>query len=110
MLKQGISVKVIQECLGHSDASITINGGTITIAAAGSSNGDGLDSNGTITISGGDIVIKMPSTYRDYSNIDYNTTFSLTGGNVRILETNGTYTVVTENNVSRGPGGGRPGR
>ena len=83
-----------------SQCSITITGGTITIAAAGSGDGDGLDANGTIVISGGDTVIKMPSSYRDYSSIDYNTTFSLTGGRVRILETNGTYTEVTESNVA----------
>ncbi len=90
-----------------SQGTITITGGTITIAAAGSSNGDGLDANGTITITGGDTVIKMPSSYRDYSNIDYNTTFSLTGGRVRILETNGSYTEVTESYVSNNNRGGK---
>jgi hypothetical protein len=85
---------------GGSQGTITINGGTITIAAAGSGAGDGLDANGSITITGGDIVIKTPSSFRDYSSIDYNTTFSLTGGNVRLLDPNGTYTEVTESNVA----------
>lgn len=95
-----------------SQGSITINGGTITIAAAGSGNGDGLDANGTITITGGDTVVKTPSSYRDYSDIDYDTGFSLTGGSVRILNADGTYTQVTDSYVSQGPGGGggRPGR
>ena len=96
-----------QDNFSGSQATITINGGTITIAAAGSGNGDGLDANGSITISGGDTVIKTPSSYRDYSDIDYNTTFSLTGGSVRILGTSGTYTQVTENNVSNNTRGGR---
>jgi hypothetical protein len=89
-----------------SQGTITINGGTITIAAAGSGDGDGLDANGTITITGGDTVIKTPSSYRDYSDIDYDTTFSLTGGRVRILDASGTYTEVTESNVSNYAGGG----
>lgn len=83
-----------------SQGTITINGGTITIEAATSGAGDGLDANGTITITGGDVLIKVPSSYRDYSSIDYDTTFTLTGGNVQILESNGTYTQVTESNVS----------
>ena len=89
-----------------SQGTITINGGTITIAAAISGAGDGLDANGTITITGGDIVIKIPASYRDYSSIDFNTTFSLTGGYVRTLDANGTYTEVTESNVSNGGGMG----
>ena len=97
-----------------SQSSITINGGTITIAAGGSGNGDGLDANGTITISGGDIVIKEPSSYRDYSNIDFDTSISFTGGSVHTVNANGTYTEVTSDSIGMmggfgGPGGGRPG-
>jgi hypothetical protein len=90
-----------------SQGTITINGGTITIAAAGSGAGDGLDANGSITITGGDIVIKTPSSYRDYSSIDYNTTFSLTGGSARTLDANGTYAEITESNVSNNARGKR---
>ena len=89
-----------QDNFTSSQCTITITGGTITIAAATSGNGDGLDANGSITISGGDLIIKVPSSYRDYSNIDYITSFSLTGGNVQLLNANGTYTEVTESNVS----------
>ena len=96
-----------QDNFSGTKASITINGGTITIAAGISGNGDGLDANGTITISGGDMVIKTPSSYRDYSDIDYDTSFSLTGGRVRILDANGTYTEVTENYVSNNGHGKR---
>jgi hypothetical protein len=94
-----------QDNFRSSQGTITINGGTITIAAAGSGNGDGLDANGTITVSGGDTVIKTPSSYRDYSDIDYDTSFSLTGGSVRILDASGNYTKVTESNVSNNAGG-----
>ncbi len=89
-----------QDNFGGDQASITINGGTITIAAALSGAGDGLDANGTITITGGDLLIKIPSSYRDYSSIDFNTTFSLTGGNVQTVDSSGNYTTVTESNVS----------
>lgn len=100
-----------QDNFSSSQGTITINGGTITIAAAASGNGDGLDANGTITVTGGDTVVKTPSSYRDYSDIDYDTAFSLTGGSVRILNADGTYTQVTDSYVSQGPGGGgRPGR
>ena len=78
-----------QDNFGGDQASITINGGTITIAAALSGAGDGLDANGTITITGGDLLIKIPSSYRDYSSIDFNTTFSLTGGNVQTVDSSG---------------------
>ena len=88
-----------QDNFTGSQCVISINGGTITIAAATSGNGDGLDANGSITINGGNVVIKVPSSYHDYSNIDYNATYSFIGGSVRLLNANGTYTEVTESNV-----------
>jgi hypothetical protein len=42
---------------GATVASLTISGGTITVNA----DGDGLDSNGTITMSGGDVVVQGPT-------------------------------------------------
>ena len=90
-----------------STGTITINGGTLTIAAALSGAGDGLDANGTITITGGNTLIKIPSSYRDYSSVDFNTTFSLTGGSVQTVDANGNYTEITESNVSAGGGGRR---
>ena len=96
------TIEIISSDDGINSVSrdITINGGEITITAATSGNGDGLDANGAIAISDGDLVIVMPSSYRDYSSIDYDRTFSLTGGRVRILNTDGTYTEVTESNVA----------
>ncbi len=100
-----------QDNFTGSQCSITVTGGTITITAATSGNGDGLDANGSITISGGEMVIKVPSSYRDYSNIDYNTSFSLIGGNVQLLYANGTYSQVTASNITNNPmGGGHGGK
>ncbi len=99
-----------QDRFSSSSGTITINGGTITISAATSGNGDGLDANGELKITGGDLVIKVPTTYRDYSNIDYDTTFSWTGGTVQTLDANGNYAdVPADGGGRRGrPGGGRP--
>ena len=90
-----------------STGTITINGGTLTIAAALSGAGDGLDANGTIIITSGNTLIKIPTSYRDYSSVDFNTTFSLTGGSVQTLDANGSYTEITESNVSAGGSGRR---
>ena len=95
-----------------NQASITINGGTISIAAGTNGNGDGLDANGTITVTGGDTVIKTPASYRDYTDIDYDTTFIMMGCSMRIHNTDGTYTEVTSDYIQSGPmqGGGPSGR
>ncbi|MGY3704113.1 hypothetical protein BW731_08140 [Vagococcus martis] len=55
--------------------SLEITGGSITIDASG----DGLDSNGSITMSGGDVVVYGPTTGGN-SALDYDGTFNLTGG------------------------------
>ena len=75
--------------------------------AAACGAGDGLDANGALTITGGDIVIILPSSYWDYSSLDCGT-FSLTGGQVRALNPDGTYTELTSPDGMMG-GGGRPG-
>lgn len=58
-----------------TNATLTINGGTIYVNA----NGDGLDSNGTITITGGNIIVEGPS---DGGNaaFDYETGGFINGG------------------------------
>ncbi|MGX6969848.1 carbohydrate-binding domain-containing protein [Vagococcus bubulae] len=55
--------------------SLEITGGTITVNASG----DGLDSNGSITMSGGTVLVYGPT---DGGNgaLDYDGTFNLTGG------------------------------
>ena len=100
-----------QDTFSGGQYSIEINGGTISIAAGLTGAGDGLDSNGSIIVTGGDTIIKTPSSYRDYSSIDSNSGFTMIGGSVRILNADGTYTEVTGNYVpgAMGQGGGMPG-
>jgi len=62
--------------------SLEITGGTITIDA----DGDGLDSNGSITMSGGNVLVYGP-TNGGNGALDYDGTFNLTGG---MLITTGT--------------------
>jgi len=57
------------------DYSITISGGTVRITAEG----DGLDSNGSLTISGGDILVDGP-TRGGNGSVDANGAFTMTGG------------------------------
>lgn len=57
------------------DASITISGGELRINA----NGDGIDSNGDLTVSGGTILVSGP-TNGGNGAIDYNGTGVITGG------------------------------
>lgn len=60
---------------GGSDGRIEIAGGKLYITAGG----DALDSNGSVTVSGGYTVICGPS-QGDTSVLDYNTSASITGG------------------------------
>lgn len=59
------------------DVSLTVSGGTLVVDAGG----DGLDSNGTLTITGGTTVVSGPT---DNGNgaLDANGTFTVSGGTV----------------------------
>ncbi|MDD3413937.1 MAG: carbohydrate-binding domain-containing protein [Lachnospiraceae bacterium] len=57
------------------EGAIVVNGGTVTVNAGG----DGLDSNGHIQITGGNIIVSG-STNGGNSALDYNGTFDITGG------------------------------
>ncbi|MCR5586060.1 MAG: carbohydrate-binding domain-containing protein [Lachnospiraceae bacterium] len=63
------------------DSSIKINGGTITIINENGNDADGLDSNGDIIITGGDIRISLNGTGGSNSALDYS---SETGGTCEI--------------------------
>ncbi len=54
---------------------INISGGTLTV----NSSGDGIDSNGSLTISGGEITVSGPTGNGD-GTLDYNGTATITGG------------------------------
>ena len=60
---------------GAGNASLVINGGYIYVNATG----DGLDVNGTITMTGGTVLINGPTTDRE-GPVDYDTSFKMTGG------------------------------
>lgn len=59
------------------DASITISGGTLTVNA----DGDGIDSNGSLTVSGGTIYVSGP-TNSGNGALDYNGSGVISGGTV----------------------------
>jgi len=89
-----------------SDLSIEISDGELSIYAGLSSQGDGLDSNGSITISGGTINIYDPSNAGDWSAVDSETGTTLTGGVVTQISSSGEKIVLTEETIqSQGPGG-----
>jgi hypothetical protein len=60
---------------------IYINGGTtvITIGSSSAADGDGIDSNGSVVMTGGVVVINGPTDTRN-SALDYNGTFEVSGG------------------------------
>ena len=59
----------------NSDGSIVINGGKLYIRAGG----DGIDANGTLEISGGDITVCTP-TVGDTATMDYDVSATISGG------------------------------
>ena len=62
---------------GSSDSSIAISGGTLHIDASG----DGIDSNGALTVSGGEIYVSGPMSDGN-SALDYDGSATVTGGTV----------------------------
>ena len=71
---------VLEEGPGGGDQAddskkVVITGGTLSIDAEG----DGLDSNGNVTMSGGIVIVNGP-TQGGNGALDYNGTFEITGG------------------------------
>lgn len=68
----------------NSVPSVAINGGELYINA----NGDGLDSNGTMTMSGGNVIVCGPSDSGN-SALDFETSFNITGGTLMAFGSSG---------------------
>jgi len=97
----GGSINVSKSYEGLEGATININGGTtrvttsddgVNVASTGTnllnitggylyvnSNGDGLDANGSIQMSGGTVIVSGP-TANNNASLDYDRTFTITGG------------------------------
>lgn len=80
-----VNISASDDCFNATAGSATeyddgsclyIKGGSVYASAA---TGDGLDSNGSIAISGGLVVVQGPSSQPEVA-LDYNGTFTLTGG------------------------------
>lgn len=118
-----IDIAATDDCLNAANPSLTgydyemnIYGGTIT---AYSSTGDGFDSNGTMTITGGDIAVWTANT-ADNEPLDADGTITVTGGTVlaaggssgmgMTIDAQQAYvTYGSSAGMGSGPGGGRPG-
>lgn len=68
----------------NSAPTIAINGGELYINA----NGDGLDSNGSMTMSGGNVIVCGPSDNAN-SALDFETGFNITGGTLMAFGSSG---------------------
>ena len=74
---------------------LVINGGNIKVDASG----DGLDSNGSIKIAGGEIIVAGP-TNSGNGALDYNYNFELNGGNIIYYGASGMWQDATEDKSS----------
>ena len=79
----GLSISAGTDAQNGSDgSSLVINGGRIIVSA---STGDGVDSNGTITMNGGTLIVNGPSSAGAENSIDHNGSFAINGGTVLAL-------------------------
>lgn len=72
---------------------LDIKGGYIVVS---SSNGDGLDSNGNITMSGGTVLVHGPQSNPEVG-LDFNGTFNISGGFLAVSGTNSNMTQAPNN-------------
>ncbi len=88
---------------GSSDTGLVrITGGTIYLRAQG----DGIDSNGDLTVEGGNIVIEVNAIYSGGdSELDVGGLFSTSGGT--LTDENGNAIEPNNNSFGNPPGGGR---
>ncbi len=102
-----INVNVLDDAINASadDGYITITGGVIYLRCQG----DGIDSNGDLTIEGGDIVIEANSIYSGGDGaLDVTGVYSISGGSITDENGNSVDVLTTAQGGNR-PGGTRPG-
>lgn len=79
---------------GNKVGEITISGGYIFV----DSSGDGVDSNGSVTMSGGTVVVYGPTNSANGA-LDYEKSFTLTGGTVLALGAKGMALTVSDSSL-----------
>ena len=82
------------DSFSKSSGAITVTDGTLAVNA----DGDGIDSNGSVEMSGGIVLINGPTSNGD-SAIDYETEFSLSGGLLLAVGSSGMAQSVSENST-----------
>ena len=117
-----IDITAADDCLNAANPDLTdyayamnIYGGTIT---AYSSSGDGFDSNGSMTFTGGTVAVWTANT-ADNEPLDADGTITVTGGTILAaggssgmgisIDAQQAYVTFGESTGMGGPGGGRPG-
>lgn len=83
------------------DVFIAVTGGVVDVTV-GSGDTDAFDSNGSISVSGGDITVTAPT-----SSFDYDSSAEMTGGTITV---NGEQLSSIPAGMGGGPRGGAPGR
>ena len=81
----------------RDNSLLAISGGSVYINASG---GDGLDSNGNISMSGGTVVVNGPKSQPEVG-LDYNGTFKISGGLLIISGVNSNMTQATSTSSSQ---------
>ncbi len=82
--------KVTENTASSSTILLTINGGTIVVNA----DGDGIDSNGSVIVNGGEIVVMGP-TSNNNAALDFDSQFEINGGTLMAFGSSGMLEVPT---------------
>jgi len=82
---------------GASNSTLTITGGYLSVDAQG----DGLDANGGIVMSGGTVIVNGP-TQNGNGSLDYDSTFDMTGGVIIAAGSSGMVQAVSDSSTQAG--------